>query len=74
MWNGDAHRDTQRCKVVVNDEEQYSIWPAGRENAPGWRDMGTEGTRQECLAYIKRVWTDLRPASLRDYLSSTDIT
>ena len=52
-------------KVVVNHEEQYSIWPADRENASGWSDVGTQGTRQECVAYIKEVWTDMRPLSLR---------
>ncbi|HOW70246.1 MAG TPA: MbtH family protein [Phycisphaerae bacterium] len=52
-------------KVVVNHEEQYSIWPAERENALGWRDVGKEGTKEECLAYIKEVWTDMRPLSLR---------
>ncbi len=53
-------------KVVVNDEEQYSIWPAERENPPGWRDAGQTGTKAECLAYIERVWTDMRPRSLRE--------
>jgi MbtH protein len=52
-------------KVVVNHEEQYSIWPAERENALGWRDAGKSGTKQECLDYIKEVWTDMRPLSLR---------
>jgi len=52
-------------KVVVNHEEQYSIWPAHRENALGWRDAGKTGTKEECLAYIKEVWTDMRPLSLR---------
>ena len=52
-------------KVVVNHEEQYSIWPADRENALGWRDAGKSGTKEECLAYIKEVWTDMRPLSLR---------
>jgi MbtH protein len=54
-----------RYKVVVNHEEQYSIWPAERENALGWRDAGKSGTKEECLAYIKEVWTDMRPLSLR---------
>ena len=53
-------------KVVVNDEEQYSIWPAERENPPGWRDAGQTGTKAECLAYIERVWTDMRPRNLRE--------
>jgi len=52
-------------KVVVNHEEQYSIWPAHRENALGWKDAGKTGTKEECLAYIKEVWTDMRPLSLR---------
>jgi MbtH protein len=52
-------------KVVVNHEEQYSIWPAHRQNAPGWNDAGKSGTKQECLDYIKEVWTDMRPLSLR---------
>jgi uncharacterized protein YbdZ (MbtH family) len=52
-------------KVVVNHEEQYSIWPEYRENAPGWNDVGKVGPKAECLAYIKEVWTDMRPLSLR---------
>jgi MbtH protein len=52
-------------KVVVNHEEQYSIWPADRENALGWRNADKQGTREECLEYIKQVWTDMRPLSLR---------
>ena len=52
-------------KVVVNREEQYSIWPADRENPLGWSDAGKTGTKSECLAYIEEVWTDMRPLSLR---------
>jgi MbtH protein len=52
-------------RVVVNHEEQYSIWPVGRENAPGWTDEGTSGTKDECLAHINEVWLDMRPLSLR---------
>jgi len=52
-------------KVVVNHEEQYSIWPEYRENPAGWNDAGKVGTKAECLAYIKEVWTDMRPLSLR---------
>ena len=52
-------------KVVVNDEEQYSIWPADRENPIGWKDAGKSGTKEECLEYIREVWTDMRPLSLR---------
>ena len=58
--------DATRYRVVINDEEQYSIWPADRENPPGWRDAGREGSKAECLAFIERVWTDMRPLSLRN--------
>ncbi len=57
-------------KVVLNHEEQYSIWPAYRENAPGWRDAGKQGTKEECLAHIKDVWTDMRPLSLRRHMDA----
>ncbi|NUS12078.1 MAG: MbtH family NRPS accessory protein [Streptomyces sp.] len=51
--------------VVVNDEEQFSLWPADREIPPGWREDGTRGSKEECLAHIEAVWTDMRPLSLR---------
>jgi MbtH protein len=57
--------DTTIYKVVVNHEEQYSIWPESRENPLGWNDAGFSGLKQECLDYIKEVWTDMRPLSLR---------
>jgi MbtH protein len=57
-------------KVVVNHEEQYSIWPAKREVPAGWRDVGKTGTREECLAHIKEIWTDMRPLSLRVKMAS----
>jgi MbtH protein len=61
----DEKEDHTIYKVVVNHEEQYSIWPANRENALGWRDAGKSGGKAECLTYIKEVWTDMRPLSLR---------
>ena len=61
----DERHDTTLYKVVVNAEEQYSIWPADRENPLGWRDAGKTGLKDECLAHIKEVWTDMRPLSLR---------
>ncbi|SDH33564.1 MbtH protein [Lentzea fradiae] len=57
--------DKQTYLVVVNDEEQYSIWPADRDLPAGWRADGTGGTRADCLAHIGEVWTDMRPLSLR---------
>lgn len=62
---GDEKEDATIFKVVVNLEEQYSIWPADRKNRPGWRDTGKSGTKDECLDYVRNVWTDMRPASLR---------
>jgi MbtH protein len=52
-------------QVVVNHEEQYSIWDSRREPPDGWRAAGFEGTKDECLAHIADVWTDMRPASVR---------
>ena len=57
-------------KVVVNHEEQYSLWPSYRENPPGWRDAGKSGSKEECLAYVKEVWTDMRPLSLRQKMAA----
>ena len=57
--------DTRTYKVVVNHEEQYSIWPTDKENPLGWRDAGKSGSKADCLTYIKEVWTDMRPLSLR---------
>ncbi|MEH1779511.1 MbtH family protein [Nostoc sp.] len=62
----DEKEDTTIYKVVVNHEEQYSIWPAGRNNPLGWKDVGKSGLKQECLGYIKEIWTDMRPLSLRN--------
>jgi MbtH protein len=57
--------DTTIYRVVVNHEEQYSIWPADRELPLGWNEVGKTGLKAECLAYIEEVWTDMRPLSLR---------
>jgi len=59
-------------KVVVNHEEQYSIWPADRDNPLGWKDVGKVGSKQDCLDYIAQVWTDLRPLSLRQQMDAID--
>jgi MbtH protein len=76
--NVDVHRqddeDQTIYNVVVNDEEQYSIWPAGRPNALGWRAAGVSGLRSECLAYISEVWTDMRPLSLRRAMAEQSAT
>jgi MbtH protein len=68
-WN--AEEDTTIYQVVVNHEEQYSIWPEDRELPLGWQAAGKTGTKAECLAYIQEVWTDLRPLSLRRKMEET---
>ena len=61
----ETNQPTDIYNVVVNHEEQYSIWQAEREIPKGWKTVGKSGNKEECLAYIKEVWTDMRPLSLR---------
>lgn len=68
--NSDEPKDMTIYKVVINLEEQYSIWPVDREVPKGWREEGKEGPKAECLAYIGEVWTDMRPLSLRKEMES----
>jgi MbtH protein len=63
--NKDEQEDLTIYKVVVNHEEQYSIYPVERPNPLGWNDAGKTGSKSECLDHIKEVWTDMRPLSLR---------
>jgi MbtH protein len=65
----DEEDDTRTYVVVVNDEEQYSVWFADRELPAGWRPGDASGSKAECLAYIERVWTDMRPLSLRRWMA-----
>jgi len=68
----DEETDNRAYLVVLNDEEQYSIWWADRDIPAGWHAEGTTGTRAECLAHIDEVWTDMRPASLRRRMEGAD--
>jgi uncharacterized protein YbdZ (MbtH family) len=61
-----------RYVVVINHEDQYSIWPEGREIPLGWRATGMSGTKPECLAHVDKVWTDMRPRSLREQMEKAD--
>ena len=63
--NVEEREDTTVYRVVVNHEEQYSIWPADMDIPNGWKDAGKSGLKAECLDYVKEVWTDMRPLSLR---------
>ncbi|MDB4951185.1 MAG: MbtH family protein [Gemmatimonadetes bacterium] len=66
-----ASEDVRQYGVVVNDEEQYSIWLAERELPLGWKAVGRSGTKNECLQHIGEVWTDMRPLSLRRTMAET---
>ena len=55
----------EEFRVVVNHEEQYSIWPTYKEIPLGWKDVGVSGSKEGCLAHIEKVWTDIRPLSVR---------
>ena len=70
---GAEHDPDQRYKVVVNDEEQYSIWAEDKELPAGWQAEGLVGSKEACLDHIEKVWTDMRPKSLREQLASGDL-
>lgn len=61
----DTYENHITYNVVINHEEQYSIWPVEKDMPLGWKAVGKTGSKEECLAYIKEVWTDMRPLSLR---------
>ena len=60
-------------KVVISLEDQYSVWPASKAIPLGWRDGGKEGEKEECLSYIKEVWVDMRPRSLRELMDKKQL-
>jgi MbtH protein len=64
MWPQDDESIT--FQVLVNHEEQYSLWPADRDIPGGWNQVGPIGSKEECMAYVREVWTDMRPKSLRE--------
>jgi MbtH protein len=63
--------DDAKYQVLRNDEEQYSLWLADQEVPEGWLAVGKEGTREECMAYVDEVWTDMRPRSLREQMDGS---
>ena len=71
MYQDDAE-DTTVYNVVVNHEEQYSVWPVDREMPLGWKAVGKSGLKDECLDYIEEVWTDMRPLSLRKKMEALE--
>ncbi len=62
--DGDLH------KVLINEEGQYSIWPAGQNAPSGWKETGPVGSKAECSAYVDANWTDMRPLSLQKAMAS----
>lgn len=64
-----AEQANEKYHVVINEEEQYSIWRAGREVPAGWRTVGDRRSKEECLAFIEDNWTDMRPRSVRQAMS-----
>ncbi len=65
------HDDELQYRVVINHEEQYSIWPEERPRPLGWNDTEKSGSKSDCLEYIRREWTDMRPRSLRLQMDSS---
>jgi MbtH protein len=60
--------DDAKYQVLINDEEQYSLWLADHDIPDGWRAVGKEGSKADCMAYVDEVWTDMRPRSLREQM------
>jgi MbtH protein len=71
MSSADEREDTTTYVVVMNHEEQYSIWPAYKDVPAGWQTAGKQGSKAECLQYIGEVWTDMRPLSLRKAMTAS---
>jgi MbtH protein len=69
----DEQEDLTVYDVVLNHEEQYSIWPAHKEPPLGWRREGKQGLKADCLAHIEEVWTDMRPLSLRKQMAEAGL-
>lgn len=63
--------DDEQFRVVINHEEQYSIWPVDRDLPAGWNETGVRGTREQCLTHIEEVWTDMRPLTLRKWMDAS---
>jgi MbtH protein len=62
--------DDARYQVLINDEEQYSLWLVGHDIPAGWRAVGKEGSKADCMAHVDEVWTDMRPRSLREQMDA----
>jgi len=72
MENTSSNKSNQKYHVVINSEHQYSIWFSGRPLPKGWNDVGKTGTKEECLDYIKSIWLDIRPLSLKEKMNHAE--
>lgn len=70
MKDQDQQPDDKHYQVVVNHEDQHSIWPVGKQIPNGWARTGFQGTKSDCLENIAEVWTDITPKSLREIPTS----
>lgn len=57
--------------VLINEEEQYSLWPSHKSIPEGWRSVGVTGSKAECVEYVDKVWTDITPLSVRKRLAQS---
>jgi MbtH protein len=64
--------DTREYVVLVNCEEQYSLWLADLEIPKGWKEVFARNNKKACLEYVKEVWTDMRPLSLRKAMAEAN--
>jgi MbtH protein len=65
-------REDAVFRVLVNHEDQYSIWPEWKAIPGGWTDTGIQGDKKFCLDHIEKVWTDMRPRSLREWMAQQE--
>mgnify|MGYP006202120095 CR=1 FL=1 len=70
MSEGNWLIDGDAFKVLINDEEQHSVWPSAQPAPDGWRQIGPIGSKEECLAYVEANWADMSPKSLRDLMAA----
>lgn len=64
--------EQEKYMCLINEEEQYSLWFAWKKIPLGWKQVGPEGSKEECLSYIGKVWTDMRPKSLREQMEKSN--
>ena len=69
--SGEESDRSEAFVVLINDEEQHSLWPAQKSIPAGWRIVGPRGSKAECLEYVERVWTDITPLTVRKRMAGS---